>query len=287
VKPTLSEDDPRFETLRTLGHAACGVAAVSEAPTTTQNVTAGDCDSRRDEWFATAELISGEAKESLEAGHHISARDGLPIRPEAAPDRVSLLDPCAAAFENRPADCVADDGVYDLGAVATDNLPSSRAESEALLRAESAPQVDAAFVIAENVESPAHAAVLSRPPYSQGEELAEEATELNVSYLSQNPVERSVKLPRPSIRDKHGQTRTQSLRFCSQKVIYFAGFVRRGAKRRSAVKASQGGGKPGQEATGSFTFRNHCANSLFVEVADSIPAARFQTGPNNPEEVYS
>jgi pimeloyl-ACP methyl ester carboxylesterase len=279
-----------FETLRTLGHAAYGGADIGEVLTTSQRITAGDYDSWHDEWFATAERISGEAEESLGSGHRISARDGLlrasnyyrsaefflhgdpedpridrayhrsracfhaaaelftpsiepveipyeetvlygyfyraadagsekrptmvlhngfdgtaeemhfngavagiergyhvltfdgpeqpaalhldglvfrpdwenvisPVldwllaRPEVEPDRVGLLGlsmggllaPRAAAFDHRLAACVADDGVYDLGATATDNLPGSRAESEALLRAESAPQVDAAI----------------------------------------------------------------------------------------------------------------------------------------------
>ncbi|MDR3663517.1 MAG: alpha/beta fold hydrolase [Mycobacterium sp.] len=54
-----------------------------------------------------------------------------------------LLAPRAAAFEDRLAACVALDGVYDLGLTVTANFPGTRAEAEAALRAESAPEVDA------------------------------------------------------------------------------------------------------------------------------------------------
>ncbi|MFJ4960888.1 alpha/beta hydrolase family protein [Streptomyces sp. NPDC088729] len=72
-------------------------------------------------------------------------------RPGVDPDRVALLGaslggllaPRAAAFEHRLAACIAFDGVYDLGDLATRQMPGPRAESEALLRAESAPEVDA------------------------------------------------------------------------------------------------------------------------------------------------
>ena len=77
--------------------------------------------------------------------------DWVMDRPEVDPGRVGLLGlsmggllaPRAAAFDHRLAACVADDGVYDLGATVTANSPVSRAEAEALLRAESAPDVDA------------------------------------------------------------------------------------------------------------------------------------------------
>ncbi|MEJ7842598.1 MAG: alpha/beta fold hydrolase [Rubrobacter sp.] len=79
--------------------------------------------------------------------------DWLLARPEVDPARVSLLGvsmggllaPHAAAFEHRLAACVAVDGVYDLGALATTSLSGTRVESEALLRAENAPQIDAAI----------------------------------------------------------------------------------------------------------------------------------------------
>jgi pimeloyl-ACP methyl ester carboxylesterase len=54
-----------------------------------------------------------------------------------------LLAPRAAAYEHRLAACVAFDGVYDLGLTVTRSMPGPRAESEAVLRAESAPEVDA------------------------------------------------------------------------------------------------------------------------------------------------
>ncbi|MER5810738.1 alpha/beta fold hydrolase [Streptomyces sp. NPDC002033] len=98
-------------------------------------------------------------------------RDGLPFRPnwetvvtpvvdwliaerpEADPERIALLGlsmggvlaPRAAAFEHRLAAVVAVDGVYDLGDISTQQLRMPRAEAEALLRAEHAPEADAAF----------------------------------------------------------------------------------------------------------------------------------------------
>jgi alpha-beta hydrolase superfamily lysophospholipase len=72
-------------------------------------------------------------------------------RPGVDRDRVALLGasmggllaPRAAAYEHRLAACVAFDGVYDLGLTVTRSMPGPRAESEAVLRAESAPEVDA------------------------------------------------------------------------------------------------------------------------------------------------
>jgi alpha-beta hydrolase superfamily lysophospholipase len=72
-------------------------------------------------------------------------------RPGVDPDRVALLGasmggllaPRAAAYEHRIAACIAFDGVYDLGLTVTGWLPGPRAEAEAALQAESAPEVDA------------------------------------------------------------------------------------------------------------------------------------------------
>ena len=77
--------------------------------------------------------------------------DWLLARPGVDPTRVGLLGlsmggllaPRAAAFEHRLAACVAMDGVYDLGLTITANMQVPRAEAEALLRAASAPEVDA------------------------------------------------------------------------------------------------------------------------------------------------
>jgi len=71
--------------------------------------------------------------------------------PGVDPDKVALLGasmggelaPRAAAHEHRLAACIAFDGVYDMGIVVTRAMPVPRAEAEALLRAESAPEVDA------------------------------------------------------------------------------------------------------------------------------------------------
>jgi dienelactone hydrolase len=77
--------------------------------------------------------------------------DWLLARPGVDPTRVGLLGvsmggllaPRAAAFEHRLAACVALDGVYDLGLTVTESMPGTRAEAEAVLRAASAPEVDA------------------------------------------------------------------------------------------------------------------------------------------------
>jgi alpha-beta hydrolase superfamily lysophospholipase len=54
-----------------------------------------------------------------------------------------LLAPRAAAFEHRLAACIAFDGVYDMGLTGAAWIPGDRADMEALLRADSAPEADA------------------------------------------------------------------------------------------------------------------------------------------------
>ncbi|MGW8777627.1 alpha/beta hydrolase family protein [Streptomyces sp. NPDC055796] len=56
-----------------------------------------------------------------------------------------VLAPRAAAFEHRLAALIAVDGVYDLGRISVRNIPGDRAEAERLLRADSAPELDARF----------------------------------------------------------------------------------------------------------------------------------------------
>ncbi|MEU6298569.1 alpha/beta hydrolase family protein [Streptomyces erythrochromogenes] len=56
-----------------------------------------------------------------------------------------ILAPRAAAFEHRLAALIAVDGLYDLGQIAVRNVPGTREEAERLLRAASAPELDAAF----------------------------------------------------------------------------------------------------------------------------------------------
>ncbi|MFJ3231526.1 alpha/beta fold hydrolase [Streptomyces sp. NPDC086787] len=73
--------------------------------------------------------------------------------PEIDNDRIALaglsmggiLAPRAAAFEHRIAAVIAIDGLYDLGQVSVRHLPGTRQEAEQLLRAESAPELDAAL----------------------------------------------------------------------------------------------------------------------------------------------
>ncbi|MEV6582716.1 alpha/beta fold hydrolase [Streptomyces sp. NPDC051582] len=61
-----------------------------------------------------------------------------------------VLAPRAAAFEHRLAALIAVDGLYDLGQTAVRNVPGTREEAERLLRAPSAPELDAAFEQAMN-----------------------------------------------------------------------------------------------------------------------------------------
>ncbi|GAA1249107.1 alpha/beta fold hydrolase [Kitasatospora nipponensis] len=73
--------------------------------------------------------------------------------PDVDNDRIALLGismggilaPRAAAFEHRLAALVAVDGLYDLGQTSVRNIPGSRQEAERLLRAPSAPDLDAAL----------------------------------------------------------------------------------------------------------------------------------------------
>ncbi|MER0446538.1 alpha/beta fold hydrolase [Streptomyces sp. Edi4] len=73
--------------------------------------------------------------------------------PEVDNSRIALLGismggvlaPRAAAFEHRLAALVAVDGLYDLGETSARNIPGTREEAERLLRARSAPELDAAM----------------------------------------------------------------------------------------------------------------------------------------------
>ncbi len=77
----------------------------------------------------------------------------LTTRAEVDPERVALLGismggllaPRAAADEHRLAACIAVDGVYDLGIIATREMPMPREQAEALLRAPDMPEIDAAL----------------------------------------------------------------------------------------------------------------------------------------------
>jgi pimeloyl-ACP methyl ester carboxylesterase len=79
--------------------------------------------------------------------------DWVMARPEVDQARVGLLGlsmggllaPRAAAFDHSLAACVAVDGVYELGATVLSHFPGSRAEVEVALRADRAPEVDAAM----------------------------------------------------------------------------------------------------------------------------------------------
>jgi pimeloyl-ACP methyl ester carboxylesterase len=79
--------------------------------------------------------------------------DWVLARPGVDPATVSLLGISmggilaarAAAFEHRLAACMAVDGLYDLGVIATTGLPGDREQAERILRADSAPEADAAM----------------------------------------------------------------------------------------------------------------------------------------------
>jgi pimeloyl-ACP methyl ester carboxylesterase len=86
--------------------------------------------------------------------------DWLCARPDVDADRVAILGASmggllavrAAAFEPRLGACIAFDGVYDLGVISVSELPLPRDQAEAVLRAEHAPEADAAIeeVMARN-----------------------------------------------------------------------------------------------------------------------------------------
>ncbi|MEU8777307.1 alpha/beta fold hydrolase [Streptomyces sp. NPDC048606] len=56
-----------------------------------------------------------------------------------------VLAPRAVAFDHRPAALIAVDGLYDLGQISVRNIPGGRQEAERLLRADAAPELDAAL----------------------------------------------------------------------------------------------------------------------------------------------
>ncbi|MEU9978910.1 alpha/beta fold hydrolase [Streptomyces sp. NPDC051014] len=56
-----------------------------------------------------------------------------------------ILAPRAAAFEHRLAALITVDGLYDLGQLTVRNIPGTRQEAEQLLRAQAAPELDAAL----------------------------------------------------------------------------------------------------------------------------------------------
>ncbi|MFE2877608.1 alpha/beta hydrolase family protein [Streptomyces roseus] len=90
-----------------------------------------------------------------------------------------VLAPRAAAFEHRLAALIAVDGLYDLGETAVRNVPGTREEAERLLRAPSAPELDAAFEQAMNQDPIARWAI-NHGMYVMG---VETPRAFNASYL--------------------------------------------------------------------------------------------------------
>ena len=66
-----------FQTQRVFGAMFYGGADFNETVTTAERIEAGDYDSWKHEWAATAERVEQEARAELTAGHSVSARDGL------------------------------------------------------------------------------------------------------------------------------------------------------------------------------------------------------------------
>jgi alpha-beta hydrolase superfamily lysophospholipase len=79
VEPLLFAEHPQYwyETLRVLGHSAYGGSEIGEVVATSTRITPGDHDSWYGEWFATADRVAAEARDSQERGHHVSAREGF------------------------------------------------------------------------------------------------------------------------------------------------------------------------------------------------------------------
>jgi len=79
MKPLLFSNDAQFwyETLRSFGHITYGGADFGEVVSTSVRIVEGDYDSWHDEWLATADRVSGEARRALAEGHPVSARDGF------------------------------------------------------------------------------------------------------------------------------------------------------------------------------------------------------------------
>jgi len=66
-----------FETLRCFGAIDYGGAQFGEVVMTSSRIKSGDYDSWHDEWKMTADTVAREAEVSLQAGHRVSARDGM------------------------------------------------------------------------------------------------------------------------------------------------------------------------------------------------------------------
>jgi hypothetical protein len=79
MKQVLFPGNPSFwyETLRSFGHIAYGGADFGEVVVISGHITDGDYDSWPDEYLRAADRIAAEAEEALDAGHRVSARDGL------------------------------------------------------------------------------------------------------------------------------------------------------------------------------------------------------------------
>jgi dienelactone hydrolase len=79
MRSLLFQDDAIFwyQTQRVFGSMFYGGADFNETVTTAERIAAGDYDSWKREWAATAERIEEEARAELTAGHPVSARDGL------------------------------------------------------------------------------------------------------------------------------------------------------------------------------------------------------------------
>ncbi len=79
MRPVVFAEDRQFwfETLRILGHAAYGGSDVGEVLATAEKITPGDYEGWYAAWRATAGRVEAGARASLDAGHRVSARDGM------------------------------------------------------------------------------------------------------------------------------------------------------------------------------------------------------------------
>ena len=75
MKTVFADPQFSFELLRTLGHAYYSGSDIAECLHTADRIKEGDNESWYSEWNKTAELVHGQAEESLAKGHRVSARE--------------------------------------------------------------------------------------------------------------------------------------------------------------------------------------------------------------------
>lgn len=132
--------------------------------------------------------------------------------PEVDDSRIALLGssmggvlaPRAAAFEHRLAALIAVDGVYDLGQVSTRNIPGDRDEAERLLRADSAPELDAGFEQIMSQDATARWAI-NHGMYVMGVDTAPRLRRLLPRLHPRRRHRRADPVPHPRLRRRRGR----------------------------------------------------------------------------------